>query len=99
VSRRRDDLDSRFRWISIAIVMLFSSAFALGLILYVLEPGGGLAATAIHTGLLLLIASPAARMAIATADRLRERDWTFLAMTLVVAIELMIVLWRASVGD
>jgi hypothetical protein len=35
-------------------------------------------------------------MAIASADRLRRRDWTFLAMTSIVVLELAIVLWRAT---
>ena len=96
MSPRREDLEIRFRWISIAFVMLFSAAFALGLVLYVLEPGGRAAVAAIHGGLLLLIASPVARMAVATAERLRQRDWSFFAMTLVIAIELVVVLWRAS---
>jgi hypothetical protein len=96
VSPRRHDLEIRLRWISIAIVMLFSSSFAMGLVWYVIEPGGRGAVAALHAGLLLLIASPAARMAVATAERIRRRDWAFAGMMLVIALELVVVLWRAS---
>jgi uncharacterized membrane protein len=52
---------------------------------------------ALNAGLLLLIASPAARMAVALAERIRRADWTFVIMTVVIALELVVVLWRASV--
>jgi uncharacterized membrane protein len=96
VSAPPEDLEIRHRWISISVVVLFSSAFALGLILYLLEPAAPAAMAAIHAGLLLLIASPAARMTVATAERIRRRDWLFLVMMLVIALELVVVLWRAS---
>ena len=96
---RRNDLEVRYRWISIVVVGLFSSAFALGLVLYVMEPAGRAAATAVHAGLLLLIASPAVRMAVAGAERIRRRDWALAAMLLVIALELVVVLWRASLKN
>ena len=92
---RRHDLELRFGWISIVVVVLFSSAFALGLAAYVVDPAGRAAVTAIHAGLLLLIASPAVRMAVAGAERIRRRDWPFVAMMLVIALELLVVVWRA----
>ena len=93
---RRDDLEVRYRWVSITFVVLFSGALALGLILYVIEPAAPAAATALNAGLLLLIASPAARIVIATAERMRRRDWIFFGMILVIALELALVLWRAA---
>jgi len=44
----------------------------------------------------LLMAAPAARILVSTAERLRRQDWTYLLMTAVVVLELAIVLWRAA---
>lgn len=99
MSGRRNDLEVRLRWVSLSVVVLFSLAFALGLILYVMEPTGRAAKAAIHAGLVLLIASPAARMGLAAAERIRQRDWQFVMMMMVIALELVVVLWRATAGS
>jgi uncharacterized membrane protein len=90
------DLESRYRWLSIAAVVLFSGSLTLGLVLYVARPGSAAALIALHTGLLLLMASPGIRMTIAAAERIRRRDWAFVLMTLVVLAELAVVMWRAA---
>jgi uncharacterized membrane protein len=41
-------------------------------------------------GIGILIATPAARVAISLAEYVRERDWTFVALTSVVLLTLMI---------
>ena len=91
-----DDLETTFRWVSIAIVLTFSAAFAVGLAIYFVAPGSGAALMALNVGLLLLIASPVARMSIATAERIRRRDWGFVLMVAAIALELVVVLWRAT---
>lgn len=93
---RDDDLENTFHWLSIAIVLMFSAAFAVGLAIYFVAPGSGAAMTALNAGLLLLIASPIARMSIATAERIRRRDWRFVLMVAAIVLELVIVLWRAA---
>lgn len=93
---RNDDFEAAFHWVSIAIVLLFSAAFAIGLGIYFVSPGSVAAWSALHAGLLLLIASPVARMTIATAERIRRRDWTFVMMVGAIALELAIVVWRAA---
>lgn len=90
------DFDETFRWISAAPVALFGIAFALGLLLYLFTPGSSAAATALHAGILLLISSPAVRMAVATAERVHRRDWPFVLMILVIAAEILLVLWRSA---
>jgi hypothetical protein len=95
-THRPHSYEHRFRWISLGLVGLFALAFAAGLVLYVVEPAGPRAVIALHAGLVLLMASPAVRMAIATADRLRRRDYAFIGMTLIVVVELAIVFWRAD---
>lgn len=92
---RNDDLETAFQWVSIAIVLMFSTAFAVGLAIYFVAPGSATALTALNAGLLLLIASPVARISIATAERIRRRDWGFVLMVGAIALELVVVLWRA----
>ena len=95
-TRRPPSVEHRYRWLSVAIVGCFAMAFALGLGLHLTDPGGEGATLALHAGLVLLMASPAVRMTVAIAERLRRRDWAFVAMTLIVVIELAIVFWRAG---
>jgi hypothetical protein len=96
VSPRTRDLEVRYRWISVGMVMLFGSAFALGLVLYVVDHGGRSSALVLHGGLAVLMASPVVRLLVGAAERIRRRDWPFLAMTGVIVLEIVIVLWRAG---
>jgi hypothetical protein len=90
------DVEARLNWIALVLVALFGAAFALGLVLHVRRPGSPEASFVLHTGLVLLMASPAARLLIALAERIRRGDRTFILMTMIVALELAIVMWRAS---
>jgi hypothetical protein len=91
-----EDIEVRLRWVSITTVALFAAALTGGMILYLFLPESAVSARLIEAGLVLLMAAPAVRILIAVAERLRRHDWTFVAMTLIVAIELAIVLWRAA---
>ena len=91
-----EDVEARLNWISLALVALFGAAFALGLVLHIRRPGSPESSFALHTGLVLLMASPAARLVIALAERVRRGDRAFILMTAIVALELAIVMWRAS---
>jgi Kef-type K+ transport system membrane component KefB len=96
VTKRPRSFEHRYRWMSVAMVGLFALAFAIGLGLHLTNPGSESARFALHAGLILLMVSPAVRMSVATAERLRKRDFAFVVMTVVVLLELAIVLWRAS---
>jgi hypothetical protein len=96
VSGKHDDLERRFRWLSVGAVFVFSAALAFGLLLYVADQGSDASRIALQTGLVLLMSAPAVRILVATAERIRRRDWTFLLMTAIVAIELSLVLRRAA---
>lgn len=96
MTRRPRNLETRYRWLPMAIVGVFSLAFAVGLALYAVEPGSRGAAVALNGGLVLLMLSPAIRILLATAERARRRDGAFILMTVAVLVELGIVLWRAS---
>jgi hypothetical protein len=96
VTEAAEDLEVRYRWLSVATVILFGLSFAVGLILYVLDQGSARSLIALNAGILLLMASPAVRILLAGAERVRRRDWTFLLLTGIVAAEIGVVLWRAS---
>lgn len=96
MSPRSHSLEARYHWLSMAIVLAFSLLFAVGLGLYLLDPGSRAAAIALNGGLILLMASPALRIVVATAERVRVRDVPFILMTLAVIVELAIVFWRAD---
>lgn len=95
-AKRPRSFEHRYRWMSVAMVGLFALAFAIGLGLHLVDPGGAAAMFALQAGLILLMVSPAVRMGVATAERLRKRDYAFAVMTLVVLLELAIVFWRSS---
>ena len=84
------------RLLSAATVALFGVMLALGLFLYLLAPSSEAAAVTLNAGILILIASPAVRIVVATAEEIRRRDWSFVLMTAVICAELLFVLWRAA---
>ncbi len=61
---------------------LAATLLLIGLALWL--AGAAQAALVLHTGLWLLIATPMVRVLMALAEYLKTRDWTFVALTLVV---------------
>ncbi len=90
------DLEVRLRWLSVSHVALFGLALMAGVVLHLASSGCVLSGWLLQAGLGLLMAGPAVRILIAVAERIRRRDWPFVLMTVIVAIELAIVLWRAA---
>ena len=70
-----------------------STCFAAGLSLMILVRGGALARVLLPVGLVILLATPAARVIVSVVGYVRERDWLFVALTLTVLLAL-----AASVG-
>jgi uncharacterized membrane protein len=70
-----------------------STCFAVGLSLMILGGGGALARVLLPAGLIILLATPAARVVVSVVEYVRERDWLFVALTLAVLLAL-----AASVG-
>ena len=93
---RPADLDERLLWVSRTNVVLFGAAMVAGLVLHLALPYGVLSVRLLQAGLVLLMAAPALRILTAVAERIRRRDWVFVLMTAIVAIELGVVLWRAA---
>ena len=66
-----------------------SICLAAGLVLTLAHAGGGPARVLLSAGLLLLMATPAARVVLSAVSYARRRDWVFAALTLVVLLELV----------
>ena len=62
--------------------------FGLGLALALGGVGVELAPPLLRTGLIILLATPIARVTVSAVDYARERDWLFVALTLIVLLEL-----------
>ena len=64
-----------------------SVALAVGLVLSLGSPGAGL--TILNVGILLLIATPAARVVLSIVEYALARDWPFTLLTTIVLLELV----------
>jgi len=72
-----------------------STCFAAGLSLMILGGGGALARVLLPAGLIILLATPAARVIVSVVEYVRERDWLFVALTLTVLLALAASVWTA----
>lgn len=90
------NLEVRYSAVPAGVVALFGIAFAVGLVLYLLDPGSAAAGFVLTGGLFLVMAAPAVRLLLVFAERARRRDWLFVMMTAVVLLELAIVFGRAA---
>jgi len=72
-----------------------STCFAAGLSLMNLGRGGALARVLLPVGLVILLATPAARVIVSVVEYVRERDWLFVALTLAVLLGLAASVWAA----
>ena len=68
-------------------VIASSVALAAGLALQIVNAPG--AQWLLHAGILTLLATPVARVVVSTVGYVRERDWTFAALTAIVLVELL----------
>ena len=69
-------------------VLASSTCLGVGLALALSGVAAGFANVLLTAGLLALLATPVARVAASAIDYLRERDWLFVVLTLVVLAEL-----------
>ncbi len=69
-------------------VVISSTCLAVGLLLY-LANGGALAAILLNTGIVVLLATPLARVVVSTVQYVSQRDWPFAALTFIVLLELV----------
>ena len=69
-------------------VNISTGCLLVGLLLTAAGLATGFAALLLHAGLVVLIATPVARVVISIVEYLRERDWFFAVLTTVVLLEL-----------
>ena len=69
-------------------VAISSACLAVGLLLY-LANGGALATLLLNVGIVVLLATPLARVVVSTVQYVSERDWPFAALTFIVLLELV----------
>ena len=65
-----------------------SVLLAAGLLLALVHEADRVAPIVLATAIVVLLATPAARVAISVVEYVRERDWLFVALTLIVLLTL-----------
>jgi uncharacterized membrane protein len=70
-------------------VTISSACLALGLIASIVTGQSELSRILLHAGLVVLFATPVARVVVSILQYVRERDWTFAALTTIVLVELL----------
>ncbi len=70
-------------------VMASSACLAVGLVLVLIYGERGAAGILLHIGIIVLLATPVARVVVSTVQYVIARDWTFTLLTLIVLVELM----------
>jgi uncharacterized membrane protein len=70
----------------LGVILVSSVCLVSGLAVFLLHPGGG--TMLLRVGILVLIATPAARVAVSVVEYAAERDWLFAMLTIVVLAEL-----------
>jgi uncharacterized membrane protein len=70
-------------------VMISSICLACGLVATLASVDGVLPRILLHTGLIVLLATPVLRVVVATAQYVIQRDWTFASLTAIVLVELL----------
>lgn len=70
-------------------VLVSSACLTLGLLMTLINPNGALPQALLNTGIIVLLATPVARVVVSIAQYTLERDWTFAMLTTVVFLELL----------
>ena len=70
-------------------VMASSACLAAGVLLSLATGGGAVSAFLLNAGIIVLLATPVARVIVSIVQYVSQRDWTFAALTIVVLLELV----------
>jgi uncharacterized membrane protein len=70
-------------------VLISSTCLAAGLVLALARGDDGPARALLSAGLVLLMATPAARVVLSAISYLRRRDWLFASLTIIVLLQLL----------
>ena len=66
-----------------------SVCLAAGLLLSLASGGGAVAGLLLNAGIIVLLATPVARVIVSTVQYVTERDWRFATLTFIVLLELV----------
>ena len=66
-----------------------SVCLAVGLVLSLATSGGAASGFLLNAGIIILLATPVARVIVSTVQYVSERDWAFAALTFIVLLELV----------
>lgn len=69
-------------------VMASSVCLAAGLVLSLATGGGALSGFLMNAGIIVLLATPVARVVVSIAQYVSQRDWAFATLTFIVLLEL-----------
>ena len=70
-------------------VIVSSACLAVGLLLSLVTGDGAVAGFLLNAGIIVLLATPLARVVVSTVQYVSERDWAFATLTFVVLLELI----------
>ena len=70
-------------------VTLSSICLGVGLALSLVPATAGAAAILLHTGVIVLLATPVSRVLVSVVEYASARDWAFVTLTVIVLLELM----------
>ena len=70
-------------------VLASTTCLAAGLVMTLVASDSGPARVLLSTGLVLLMATPAARVVLSAVSYARRRDWVFVVLTLIVLLQLL----------
>jgi uncharacterized membrane protein len=70
-------------------VMASSACLAAGLVLALVSGEGGVAGLLLHTGIIVLLVTPVARVVVSIVRYASDRDWAFTLLTAIVLVELL----------
>ena len=70
-------------------VMASTVCLAVGLVMSFLDGGAGVARFLLNTGVIVLLATPVARVVVSMGEYALQRDWVFVGLTLTVLLELL----------
>jgi uncharacterized membrane protein len=79
-------------------IMASSVCLGLGMLMTLAGAANAPAHLLLTAGLVLLMATPAARVVVSVVDYARERDWVFVTLTVIVLCELLLSVLTAIYG-
>ena len=89
VAPRAEAMERAIGLVLRAGVVASSICLALGLAIVLATGEHGAALVLLHTGVILLLVTPVARVIVSIGQFASARDWTFMGLTIVVLVELM----------